>query len=96
MAAAYSPPAMIVLGIETSCDETAAALVTDRRQVLADLVLSQLKDHAPFGGVVPEIAARRHIDHLDGLIARALKEAGIDFGQVGAVAATAGPGLSAR
>jgi N6-L-threonylcarbamoyladenine synthase len=93
MAAAYSPPAMIVLGIETSCDETAAALVTDRRQVLADLVLSQLKDHAPFGGVVPEIAARRHIDHLDGLIARALKEAGIDFGQVGAVAATAGPGL---
>lgn len=84
---------MIVLGIESSCDETAAALVTDRGEVLADLVLSQLKDHAPYGGVVPEIAARRHIDHLDGLIARALKEAGIGFDQLGAVAATAGPGL---
>ncbi len=84
---------MIVLGIESSCDETAAALVTDQREVLADLVLSQLKDHAPFGGVVPEIAARRHIDHLDSLIARALKEAGIGFGQLDAVAATAGPGL---
>ena len=84
---------MIVLGIESSCDETAAALVTDRREVLADLVLSQLKDHAPYGGVVPEIAARRHIDHLDSLIARALNEAGIGFDRVDAVAATAGPGL---
>ena len=84
---------MIVLGIESSCDETAAALVTDRREVLSDLVLSQLKDHAPFGGVVPEIAARRHIDHLDSLIARALKEAGIGFSELDGVAATAGPGL---
>ena len=67
---------MIVLGIETSCDETAVALVTGKRQLLADLVLSQLKDHAPYGGVVPEIAARRHIDHLDGLIARAMRDAG--------------------
>ncbi|MGD9537667.1 MAG: tRNA (adenosine(37)-N6)-threonylcarbamoyltransferase complex transferase subunit TsaD [Alphaproteobacteria bacterium] len=84
---------MIVLGIETSCDETAAALVTDRRELLADLVLSQLKDHAPYGGVVPEIAARRHIDHLDGLIARAMREAGLGFEAIDAVAATAGPGL---
>lgn len=84
---------MIVLGLETSCDETAAALVTDQRQVLADVVRSQLKDHAPFGGVVPEIAARRHIDHLDGLIRRALEEAGIGLDRVDAVAATAGPGL---
>jgi N6-L-threonylcarbamoyladenine synthase len=84
---------MIVLGLETSCDETAAALVTDRREVLADLVRSQLADHAPYGGVVPEIAARRHIDHLDGLIRRALGEAGIGLERVDAVAATAGPGL---
>ena len=84
---------MIVLGLETSCDETAAALVTDRREVLADLVRSQLSDHAPYGGVVPEIAARRHIDHLDGLIRRALGEAGIGLERVDAVAATAGPGL---
>ena len=63
---------MIVLGIETSCDETAAAVVTGERQVLADLVLSQCADHAPYGGVVPEIAARSHVEHLDGLIARAM------------------------
>ena len=60
---------MIVLGIETSCDETAAAVVTGERSVLADLVLSQCADHAPYGGVVPEIAARSHVEHLDGLIA---------------------------
>ncbi len=70
---------MIVLGIETSCDETAAALVTDRREILANLVLSQLKEHAPYGGIVPEIAARSHIDHLDGLIARTMERVGIQF-----------------
>lgn len=84
---------MIVLGIETSCDETAAALVDDRRVILADLVLSQLALHTPFGGIVPEIAARAHLDHLDGLIARALAEARLDLGQIDAVAATGGPGL---
>jgi N6-L-threonylcarbamoyladenine synthase len=84
---------MIVLGIETSCDETAAALVDDRRVVLADLVLSQLALHTPFGGIVPEIAARAHLDHLDGLIARALAEARLGFRQIDAVAATGGPGL---
>ncbi|MGH6948588.1 MAG: tRNA (adenosine(37)-N6)-threonylcarbamoyltransferase complex transferase subunit TsaD [Kiloniellales bacterium] len=84
---------MIVLGIETSCDETAAALVDDKRQIHADLVLSQLAEHRPFGGVVPEIAARSHLDHLDGLIARALAEAGLGFGDLDGIAATAGPGL---
>lgn len=84
---------MLVLGIETSCDETAAALVTDKREIRANLVLSQLDAHAPYGGIVPEIAARSHIDHLDGLIARAMKEAGAEFGDLDGVAATAGPGL---
>ncbi len=84
---------MIVLGIETSCDETAAAVVTDAREVHADLVLSQLDEHAPFGGVVPEIAARSHVEHLDGLIGRAMRDAEIGFADLDAIAATAGPGL---
>ena len=84
---------MIVLGIETSCDETAAAVVTGKRSVLSDLVLSQCADHAPYGGVVPEIAARSHVEHLDGLIAHAMDEAGVGFADLDGVAATAGPGL---
>jgi len=84
---------MLVLGIETSCDETAAALVTDRREIRANVVLSQLDQHAPYGGVVPEIAARSHIEHLDGVVARAMSEAGVKFADLDAVAATAGPGL---
>ena len=84
---------MRILGIETSCDETAAAIVDGERRILSNLVLSQLDEHRPFGGVVPEIAARSHLDHLDTLIARALAEAGLDFGDLDGVAATAGPGL---
>ena len=84
---------MVVLGIETSCDETAAAVVTGARGVKADLVLSQRAAHAPFGGVVPEIAARSHVEHLDGLIADAMAEADIGFDALDGVAATAGPGL---
>ncbi|HEX9460962.1 MAG TPA: tRNA (adenosine(37)-N6)-threonylcarbamoyltransferase complex transferase subunit TsaD [Alphaproteobacteria bacterium] len=84
---------MLVLGLETSCDETAAAVVDDSRRVRADLVLSQTTLHVPYGGVVPEIAARAHLEHLDGLIARALEEAGIGFADLDAVAATGGPGL---
>jgi len=84
---------MIVLGIETSCDETAAALVTDRREILANLVLSQLEEHTPYGGIVPEIAARGHIDHLDGLIARAMDCVGMQFNDLDGIAVTAGPGL---
>ena len=86
-----------VLGIETSCDETAAAVVSRSEagegRILSNLVLSQLKDHAPYGGVVPEIAARAHITHLDGLIAGALKEAKLGLGDIAGIAATAGPGL---
>ena len=88
---------MLVLGIETSCDETAAAVVSDAaaapERIRANLVLSQLAEHRPYGGVVPEIAARAHLDHLDGLIARSLVAAGIGFEGLDAVAATGGPGL---
>jgi N6-L-threonylcarbamoyladenine synthase len=84
---------MIVLGIETSCDETAAAVVDDRRQVRAEVVLSQLDQHRPYGGIVPEIAARSHLDHLDGLIAEAMRRAKLQYADLDAVAATGGPGL---
>jgi len=84
---------MIVLGIETSCDETAAAVVDGERRILADRVLSQVDEHRPFGGIVPEIAARAHLDHIDRLVAEALTEANIGFSQLDGVAATAGPGL---
>ena len=84
---------MIVLGIETSCDETAAALVTDERKILADVVLSQLDEHRPYGGVVPEIAARSHLEHVDRLVAQAMDQAGLSFAEIDAVAATGGPGL---
>jgi N6-L-threonylcarbamoyladenine synthase len=83
----------VVLGIETSCDETAVALVTAGRRVLAAPLVSQLAEHAPFGGVVPEIAARAHVERLDGLIARAMREAGLGFADLAGIAATAGPGL---
>jgi len=85
--------AVIVLGIETSCDETAAAIVGADRTILADVVLSQLDEHRPYGGVVPEIAARAHLEHLDRLIAEALSQARVDFSALSAVAATGGPGL---
>ncbi len=84
---------MRVLGIETSCDETAAAVVTAERKVLSNLVLSQLDEHRAYGGVVPEIAARAHVEHLDGIIRRAMAEADTGFEELAAVAATAGPGL---
>jgi len=84
---------VIVLGIETSCDETAAAIVRDDGTILADLVLSQLADHRPYGGVVPEIAARSHLEHLDGLIDEAMRKAGIDYDALDGIAATGGPGL---
>ena len=84
---------MRVLGIETSCDETAAAVVGGDRRILSNVVLSQLDEHRPYGGVVPEIAARSHLDHIGGLVARALDEAGIGYDGLDGVAATAGPGL---
>lgn len=84
---------MNILGIETSCDETGVAVINDRREVLSHLVLSQIKDHQIFGGVVPEIAARAHLDHIDALVQAAMREAKIDFDQLDGVAATCGPGL---
>ncbi len=84
---------MRVLGIETSCDETAAAVVDSERHVRANVVLSQRAAHAPYGGVVPEIAARNHVEHLDGSIAEAMTQAGLTFDDLDGVAATAGPGL---
>ena len=88
---------MRVLGIETTCDETAAAVVglaTDGRgEILANEVLSQIAEHAAYGGVVPEIAARAHVEVLDRLIARALNAAGLGFDDLDGVAAAAGPGL---
>lgn len=84
---------MFALGIETSCDETAVAVVSGTRQIVAQRILSQVDDHRPFGGVVPEVAARAHLQHLDRLIAEAMDRAGLDFAGLDAVAATAGPGL---
>lgn len=83
----------IVLGIESSCDETAAALVTGERVIIAQRIASQDDAHRPYGGVVPEIAARAHAERLTPLIEEVLDEAGMQLGDVDAIAATAGPGL---
>ncbi|WP_137178890.1 tRNA (adenosine(37)-N6)-threonylcarbamoyltransferase complex transferase subunit TsaD [Roseomonas sp. AR75] len=83
----------LVLGLESSCDETAAAVLRADGTVLAEAVLSQLADHAPYGGVVPEIAARAHLAHLPGLVRRVLDRAGTTPAGLAAVAATSGPGL---
>ena len=85
---------MLVLGIETSCDETAAAVVRDGRTVLSHVVHSQIEEHAPYGGVVPEVAARRHVELLPGVIDRAVQDAGIAWSDADAVAVTFGPGLA--
>ena len=84
---------MHVLGIETSCDETAAAVVSDEGAVRSSLIYSQLTEHQPYGGVVPEIAARAHVEHLDGLVRDALAQADLALSDMDAIAATAGPGL---
>ncbi len=88
---------LLVLGIETTCDETAAAVVArmpdGSGRILSNVVHSQNDDHAPYGGVVPEIAARAHVDLLDGIIDAAMREAAISYAQLSGVAAAAGPGL---
>ena len=86
-------PSTRVLGIETSCDETAAAVVVNARQVLSSVVSSQVDLHARFGGVVPEIASRAHVELLTPVVAQALVEAGLEDSHVDAVACTTGPGL---
>ena len=86
-----------ILGIETSCDETAASVVRGRipgpGEILSNIVFSQTEAHAPYGGVVPEIASRAHLEILDGVIERALDEAKITLQELDGIAATAGPGL---
>jgi N6-L-threonylcarbamoyladenine synthase len=82
-----------VLGIETTCDETAAAVLDERGRVLAEAVLSQEREHAPYGGVVPEIAARAHLTFLPEQVRGVMTRAGLGFGDLGGVAASAGPGL---
>jgi len=88
---------LLVLGIETTCDETAAAVVERQGdgsgRILSNVVHSQTEEHARFGGVVPEIAARAHVDLLDGIVDRTMKDAGVKYTQLSAVAAAAGPGL---
>mgnify|MGYP000111786296 CR=1 FL=1 len=90
-------PSYTVLGIETSCDETAAAVLRGRPgavpQILSHRLLTQTEEHAPYGGVVPEIAARAHIRHLDRLVSEAMDEAGLGYADLDGIAATAGPGL---
>jgi N6-L-threonylcarbamoyladenine synthase len=85
--------ASLILGLESSCDETAAALVTSDRRVLAHRVAGQEAAHAPYGGVVPEIAARAHVEVLSPLVKQTLSDAGATLADVDAIAATAGPGL---
>jgi N6-L-threonylcarbamoyladenine synthase len=84
---------MILLGIETSCDDTGIGIVTDDRRILANVVATQLEAHKPYGGVVPEIAARAHLDVIDDCITHALREAGLTFPDLSGIAATTGPGL---
>lgn len=88
---------MRVLGIETSCDETATAIIErdnhGKAHILSNVVWSQIEDHIPYGGVVPEIAARAHVQILDGLVKKALDQAGLKLVDIDAIAATAGPGL---
>src|SRR5213594_1479952 len=88
---------MLVLGIETTCDETAAAIVRRREdgrgEILANVILSQSAEHAAYGGVVPEIAARAHVEVLDLIIAKAMIEAQVGFAALDGIAAAAGPGL---
>ena len=83
----------LVLGIETSCDETAAALVMGGNDVISSVVSSQIDLHADFGGVVPEVASRAHLESLNPVVARAIVEAGVDESRIDAVAVTVGPGL---
>ena len=83
----------VILGLESSCDDSAAALVTADRQILAQAIVGQAEAHRPFGGVVPEIAARAHVEILPDLIRQVLAEADLAISEVDAIAATAGPGL---
>ena len=84
---------MIILGIETSCDETSAALIKDKRQILSDIIFSQIEEHTKYGGIVPEIASRRHCENISGVVELALKKAEIPLASIDLVAVTYTPGL---
>src|SRR2546425_9192969 len=84
---------MLVLGIESSCDETAAAVIEDGRVIKSNIIASQVETHAPFGGVVPELASREHLDWIAPVVADALSEAGTNLERVDGIAVTQGPGL---
>lgn len=83
----------LILGIESSCDETAAAVVKDGREVLSNVINTQIDVHKLYGGVVPEIASRKHIETIDTVVDEALKEAGVTLDDIEAIAVTNGPGL---
>jgi N6-L-threonylcarbamoyladenine synthase len=89
--------ALVILGLETSCDETAASVVRRAEDgtvtVLSSIIGTQFEMHAPFGGVVPEIAARAHVEAIDAIAAEAMRASGLSFSDLDGVAATAGPGL---
>ena len=82
-----------ILGIETSCDETSVAIVADNKNIIAHEIYSQIEVHKPFGGVVPEVAARSHMDYLDEMISRIMTQAKVSYNGIDAIAVTAGPGL---
>lgn len=84
---------MLVLGIESSCDETAASIVEDGKTILSSVISSQIKDHSPFGGVVPEIASRKHLEAVADVVDKAVTEAGVTLDDISGVAVTRGPGL---
>src|SRR5476649_774191 len=85
---------MVVLAIETSCDETAAAVVRDGREIISSVISSQVAIHAEYGGVVPEIASRKHLEMISPVISQALHEAGLSLADIQGIAVTRGPGLS--
>lgn len=84
---------VVILGIESSCDETAAAVVVNGRRVLSNIISSQIETHKLYGGVVPEIASRKHIENIDGVVKEALESAGVTLNDIDAIAVTYGPGL---
>ena len=84
---------MLVLGIESSCDETAAAVVRDGKEILASVISSQIELHKPYGGVVPELASREHLDKIEPIVVEALEQARVELKDIDAIAVTQGPGL---
>src|SRR5207248_8299814 len=84
---------MLVLGIETSCDETAAAIVRDGCRIVSSVIASQIKTHEKFGGVVPELASREHLDKIVPVVEEAFARAGVEKGEIDGIAVTQGPGL---